>query len=166
MKKWPWIVATMCGALSSCTNIECPLDNVVVMTAHLYETETGNPLTITDSLTVFTSPKDSILLNRAQGIKKFAVPVRHGASCDTLLLRFSNIDQAASDTLFISKTDLPHFESIDCPATMFHYIKSVSWTSHRLADFPLTIDSVAVIRSKVDYDDVENIRIYLRSTAQ
>lgn len=166
MKRRSWIVATMCGLLSSCTNIECPLDNVVVMTAHLYEAETEQPLTLTDSLTVFTSRNDSILLNRAQGIKTFAAPVRHGVSCDTLLLRFSNIDQAASDTLFVSKTDQPHFESIDCPATMYHYIKSVSWTNHPLAAFPLTIDSVAVIRSKVDYDDVENIRIYLRSTAQ
>ena len=80
---------------------------------------------------------------------------------------FSNLDgQGALDTLFLSYTDHPHFESVDCPAALFHTLTDVRWTSHPLSELPLTFDSVAIVRSNVNYDDVENIKIYLRSTVE
>jgi hypothetical protein len=67
--------------------------------------------------------------------------------------------------IFVAHTNEPHFESVDCPPAVFHTIQSVAWTSHSLSQMPLTIDSVAVVRTKVNYDDVENLKVYLRSTA-
>ena len=118
--------------MPSCSNIDCPLDNIVGMTVTLYSSETRQPLTLTD----------------------------------TLLLRFSNDKgQAARDTLFLSHETKPHFENIDCPAAVFHKIQNVRWTSHLLREMPLTIDSVALINPNVNYDDTENLRVYLRATA-
>lgn len=150
-----------------CAEINCPLDNVVVLTAGLYAAEDASPLTLPDTLTVTAAGTDSVLLNRATDIGSFQVPVRQGAETDTLLLRFANTElQTATDTLFVTHTNEPHFESIDCPPSMFHVITSVRWTSHALSQSPLTVDSVAMARPLVNYDDVENIKIYLRSTAR
>ena len=48
---------------------------------------------------------------------------------------------------------------------MFHELGGAHHTSHALSLMPLTIDSVAVVRKTVNYDDIENLKIYLRSTA-
>ena len=154
--------------LGACTNIDCPLDNVVVMTSGLYDAEDGNPMNLkyTD-LSILSADGSHVLLNKAQDISSFVLPMRHGVETDTLLFCFSNTDdQEAVDTLFLSYTDQPHFESVDCPAALFHTLTHVRWTSHPLAELPLTFDSVAIVRSNVNYDDVENIKIYLRSTVE
>ena len=153
--------------LAACTNIDCPLDNVVVMTSGLYDAEDESSLSLQQELTVYSANGEHILLNKAQDISSFVLPLRHGIGTDTLLFFFSNLDnQEAIDTLFLSYTDNPHFESVDCPAALFHTLTNVGWTSHPLAELPLTIDSVAIVRSNVNYDDVENLKIYLRSTVE
>lgn len=152
--------------LAGCTEIDCPLDNVVEMGCGIYASETEQPLQLTDTLTIRLAGRDTVLLNRAQGISSFYLPLRHGGTVDTLLLRFSNArGQAATDTLFVTHTAIPHFESIDCPAAIYHEISTTRHTSHALSLMPLTIDSVAVSQTSVNYDDKENLKIYLRSTA-
>ncbi len=154
---------------ASCSNIDCPLDNIVLMTAGLYDAETGKTLTLSDTLTVSATGsgiRDTVLLNRATAVSSFAIPLRHAADCDTLLLRFANASgQSATDTLRLSHTNTLHFESIDCPTAVFFTLNEATWTSHSLGTMPLTIDSVAFARKSVNYDDVENIKIYLRSTS-
>lgn len=151
----------------SCSEINCPLDNIVVMTCGLYSAEQKTAYTLTDTLTVKAAGLDSILLNRAIAIQSFALPVRQGVTTDTLLLCLSNErGQRATDSLFIDHTNEPHFESIDCPPSVFHTLRGLRWTSHPLSEMPLTVDSVAFSRPLVNYDDVENIKIYLRSTAE
>lgn len=156
------------SVMSACTGIDCPLDNIVSMTCGLYNAEDETSLRLSDTLTVRAGGvKDTVLLNRAQGISDFLVPLRHGVTTDTLLFCFSNADrQSATDTVYVTHTNQPHFESIDCPLAVFHTIQSVRWTSHHLSAMPLTIDSIAIVRQLVDYEDVENLKIYLRSTTQ
>ena len=156
-------------ALAACTNIDCPLDNVVVMTSGLYDAEDGSSLSlpVEDELSIYSATGEHTLLNKATDISSFVLPMRHGVGTDTLLFHFSNTDsQEAIDTLFLTYTDNPHFESVDCPAALFHTLTQVRWTSHSLAEMPLTFDSVAIVRPNVNYDDVENLKIYLRSTVE
>lgn len=164
MKKLLYALLLACPA---CTNIDCPLDNVVVMTGGLYRSEDGTSLTLQDELTVNSAATGEVLLNKVSEISGFEIPLRHGAGTDTLLFSFANAEgQAAEDTLFLTYTDSPHFESVDCPAALFHTLKEVRWTSHPLAELPLTFEKVEIVRSLVNYDDIENIKIYLRATAQ
>ena len=137
------------------------------MQCNLYAAETKSPMTLKDELSVTPAGRDTVLLNNATDISSFLLPLKESGVCDTLLLHFSNssgID--AVDTLFVNHTPQPHFESLDCPSSVFHTITDVRATSHSLGNMPLTIDSVALVRSIVNYDDVENIRIYLRSTVR
>ncbi len=151
---------------AACSNIDCPLDNVVMMQCNLYSYETRSALTLTDTLNIRPAGRDTVLLNRATGISTFLVPLKESGTRDTLLLVLSNTSgQTATDTLFVDHTPQPHFENLDCPASVFHTIHAVSATSHALSQLPLTIDSVSLVRPTVNYDDIENIRIFLRSTS-
>lgn len=157
--------AVACGIVS-CSNIDCPLDNVVMMQCNLYASETGQPLKLPVTLTVTPVGRDTILLNQAKDITSFLLPLKEAGTADTLLLHLTNESgQEATDTLFVDHTPHAHFESLDCPASFFHTIHSARGTSHPLAVLPLTVDSVKLIRSTVNYDDIENIRIFLRSTS-
>lgn len=136
------------------------------MQCNFYESETKRALTLHDVLDVMPANSDTVLINRITQVDHILLPLREGGDLDTLLLQFSNAaEQTATDTLFITHTRQPHFESIDCPASVFHTITAVRATSHPLSELPLTIDSVSVVRSAVNYDDIENIRIFLRSTS-
>lgn len=167
--KSPIIAWAVCAAslfITGCSNINCPLDNVVMMQCNFYESETKRALTLHDVLDVMPANSDTVLINRITQVDHILLPLREGGDLDTLLLQFSNAaEQTATDTLFITHTRQPHFESIDCPASVFHTITAVRATSHPLSELPLTIDSVSVVRSAVNYDDIENIRIFLRSTS-
>lgn len=167
--KSPIIAWAICAAslfITGCSNINCPLDNVVMMQCNFYESETKRVLTLHNMLDVMPANSDTVLINRITQVNHILLPLREGGDLDTLLLQFSNAEeQTATDTLFVSHTRQPHFESVDCPASVFHTITAVRATSHPLSEFPLTIDSVSVVRSAVNYDDIENIRIFLRSTS-
>lgn len=158
------VVAAAVG-LAGCTNIECPLDNIVEMTCGLYNAESGNRMKLDATLSVSTGGrKDTLLLNQATDLEAFFLPLKQGEPVDTFLLNFSNAEQQATDTLFVVHANSPHFESLDCPSSVFHHIQEVRWTSHALRLMPVTIDSVAVARRLVDYENIENIRLFLRTT--
>lgn len=151
--------------LAGCTSIDCPLDNVVMMQCNFYSTETQTPMKLNHILTVKPAGHDTILLNQITAVESILLPLQEGADQDTLLLHFtSQTGQEATDTLFVTHSRHPHFESLDCPTSVFHQISSARVTSHTLSALPLTTDSVSIIRSLVDYNDIENIRIFLRST--
>ena len=135
-----------------CTNIDCPLDNVVAMTCGLYDAGSRQALTLEDSLTVsIAGSKDTVLLNKAIGMKTFQLPLRY---------------TTGTDTLFVSHTAAVHFDKPDCPAGVYHQLVQVRHTSHPLALMPLTIDSVFVSNHNVTYEDLENLRIYLRAVVE
>ena len=94
------------------------------------------------------------LVNSLIGASKLELPLSYSQDADTLVLRIYGEEYDLSDTLWVEKTNTPHFESPDCPTTMFHQIKSVRHTS-------TFIDSVTITRNLVDYDQTENIRIHL-----
>ncbi len=161
------IIGLWINILCACSNIDCPLDNVVSMQCNLYSSETNSAYTLADELTVTPAGRDTILLNKATNITSFLLPLKEGGEQDTLLLHLTNTDgQVATDTLFVTHTPQPHFESLDCPSSVFHTIIKVRATSHALSVLPLTIDSVSLVRPLVNYEDNENIRIFLRSTSR
>lgn len=158
-------LAFLSGAFTSCNSIDCPLDNVVVCTYGLYDTKGGSfTLPTTISLTITLPNRDVTLLNQATSISSFSLPVSHGQDIDTLLFHFSNVDGlVATDTLLYQKTNTAHFENIACPASIFHSLRNIKWASQAEANKPLSIDSVAISRATINYEDVENIKIFLRS---
>ena len=53
--------------------------------------------------------------------------------------------------------------TVNCPLVVFHKLNSVRWTTHAMKTMPLAIDSIAIIKENVTYDNAQNLKIYLRS---
>ena len=145
-------IAVGAAALAACDSIDCTLYNTVSLACSFYSE--GQAVKLTDTLTVSALGTDSILVNSLIGASKLELPLSYSQDADTLVLRIYGEEYDLSDTLWVEKTNTPHFESPDCPTTMFPQIKSVRHTS-------TFIDSVTITRNLVDYDQTENIRIHL-----
>ena len=145
-------IAVGAAALAACDSIDCTLYNTVSLACSFYSE--GQAVKLTDTLTVSALGTDSILVNSLIGASKLELPLSYSQDADTLVLPIYGEEHNLSDTLWVEKTNTPHFESPDCPNTMFHQIKSVRHTS-------TFIDSVTITRNLVDYDQTENIRIHL-----
>lgn len=141
--------------LVKCSEVDCPLNNVVAAQYGLYRAD-GSVVTLQDTLTVTAVGTDSILLNKAQGIASFLLPVRYTATTDSVILRFADAEgDEMFDTIYVHHTNEAHFESMDCPLCYFHTIKTATSTLH-------AIENVEVVSQQVNYETKENIRIYLR----
>lgn len=124
----------------------------------------GAQYTLSDTLTVMAAGTDSVLFNRGIDVTALSLPMSMGREADTLLLRFTDIDgRTATDSVIIGHADNVHFENLDCPPAVFHYITSVRWTSHDASVLPLAVDSVELTEPNVNYDARENLKIYLRT---
>lgn len=146
----------------ACSNIDCPLDNVVSMQCNLYSADTKSTYSLTDELTITPAGRDTVLLNKATNVNNFLLPLKSVGTRDTLLLHFSNAEGTTqTDTLFVNHTPQPHFESLDCPTSFFHTLTSAS-VSPQGAASSAVVDSVSLVRTIVNYDDVENIRLFIR----
>lgn len=73
---------------------------------------------------------------------------------DTLIFTVvDTLSHTKRDTIWISKQNIQHFESPECPAAMFHNVTGASWTS-------VMIDSVTIVKPEIDYNVSENFKIY------
>lgn len=168
MNKLALFGAVMMLVAASCTSIECPLDNQVLMTLSFYNAQTQEAATLSDTLSVYgiKNGAEFLAFNRGVQIKSILLPLNSTSQRDTFLLHFSNPEQWAIDTLFVDHQPRPHFEAIDCPAATFHVLNSVRHTTHVSSAFPLTLDSVAIANPNVQYEDVEHLKVYLRTPTQ
>ena len=155
MRKWLFFIGMT--LIVSCSSIECPVNNMVVAVYDICDAD-GEPVALEDTLTVSTKLRngvDSVLLNKAVGVVGFSLPVSQDHPVDELYFNFFGKDYDVTDTVWIEKEDIPHFESIECKATFFHQLKKVSYTEHIL-------DSLAIKKAFVDYDyKTTHINIYL-----
>lgn len=131
--------------LVACSNIECPMSSRVYSTYKLQ----GDIKKLQDTLTVSAdlgNGIDSIILNKAIGVDSFQLPMSYANNSDTFYFLYANKNgKLGRDTIVVEKSNLPHFESVDCNAVVFHVIKSVRFTTHM-------IDSLSINNANVTYD--------------
>lgn len=125
--------------IASCSSIECPVQNKVELVCQLADT-------LHDTLSVTSQRRngtDTLLLNRGVNLTSMKLPLSYQNPVDTLVLK--TVRMAVTDTVWVEKEDIPHFESVDCGLSYFHKIKSVRSTH-------LGIDTVIINKVLVDYD--------------
>lgn len=143
----------------SCESIDCTLNNVVTCNFAFYGAE-GDAVAVNDTMTVTAEGTDSILLNRGTQIGSFSLPMSYWQDEDVLNFSFKSAssDYTLEMVLYLKKTNVQHFESPDCPTTMFHELEEVYFETNT----PF-VDSVVIVNKAVNYDALENVRIYLRT---
>ncbi len=149
---WGALVALIAGlALSACSSVDCPLNNTVRANYRLM----GAVTTLSDTLTISTARgdgSDSVLINQQVNTDSFLLPMSYGHDVDELYLRAN----ATLDTIWVTKTNTPHFESVDCGVAYFHVITGVRYTRH-------AIDSIVINHKEVNYDATkQHFHIYFK----
>ncbi len=152
--------ALMVG-LSSCSNIDCPLSNTVTVKYVFYNSGTGSAAMLKDTLTVTAAGTDTVLYNLGVNLSELQLPMSYRLGADTLLFHISSGGAKRTDTVVVAHTNEAHFESVDCSPAMFHTITSANVEKGSAAASLTRIDSVCVNNSKVSYDIVENIKVYV-----
>ena len=153
------VICALSTVILSCDSNDCPLNNVVYSTYGFYANTADGEMKISvlDTLTVLAAGTDSVLVNRMYEASGVELPVSYTASTDTLIFRFTNKEsETREDSVFVHKENIAHFESPDCPASVFHYIREVRST-HTL------IENITIVNPNVNYNASENIKIYFYS---
>lgn len=157
MRKWLLFLGVT--LVVSCSSIECPVNNMVESVYGFCDAD-GDEVAFADTLTVSTklrSGVDSVILNKAVEVVEFKLPISQDHPEDELYFNFFGKDYDITDTIWIEKEDIPHFESIECHANFFHQLEAVRYTTH-------VIDSLVINKAFVDYDDkTPHVKIYLDS---
>ena len=147
--------------LSACSSIDCPLNNRTYASFKL----AGDVTKLVDTLTVSTPrnidnpEEDTVLINRLVDTDSLSLPMSYQRTEDVYIFTFVQKDTELKtiDTLWVSKENEPHFESVDCNPVMFHTIKDVRFT-------PRAIDDIKVNYNKVTYNDAKaHFLIYLKN---
>ena len=126
--------------LASCSSVDCPLNNTVYANYKLM----GRVTTLTDPLTIWTNRNDgndTILINQQVNTDSFTLPVSYARDRDTLFFRTNT----TLDTVTIDKTNIPHFESVDCGMNYFHEVTGIHYTRN-------AIDSITIQNRDITYD--------------
>ena len=142
------IVALVAAA---CSSADCPLNNTVYANYQL-----KGPVTrLNDTLTVKTARHgrgDSLLLNKMYNAEEFTLPVSYNQDEDVLYFYTGLL----KDTVWMQKTNRPHFESTDCGLNYFHTITGIRYTRH-------AIDSIVINHKDINYDaSPKHFHIYFK----
>ena len=140
----------------SCDDIDCTLNNTVECKLAFYD-GAGNAVQIKDTLDIYAEGIDLPLFNKGTEIGSIGIPLSYFKGKDTLQLVVYGDGYMYEDWLVITKQNIEHFESLNCPVKMFHTLTDVSVTGESF------IDSVSITNPKVEYNNGENIKIYLHS---
>ena len=152
--------AMLAAVLTACSSIDCPLNNRVYAKFLV----AGDESVLQDTLSVSTTRtgaegNDTVLVNRLTATDSLAVPMSYSHDRDTYYFTLVQYGTSATvtDTVWVDKTNNPHFESVDCAPNMFHDITGVGSTHN-------SIDSITVNNNKVTYNDAKaHFRIYFKA---
>ena len=157
------IVVLLMAAMVACTNIDCPVQNLVYTNYALKKA--GGEVNDTlgnDTLWIKTlraNHTDTLLINSLNGeVSSFSLHISYTQPEDIFvtLLSCKNGHQYI-DTIRVKKTNIPHFESVDCQAAYFHNIEDVS-TTHN------AFDSITIHQPYVSYDITQtHFYVYLKA---
>lgn len=154
-KMLPWLLA-----LGACSSVDCPVQNSVFTVCGLKKAGGLSVDTLRDTLTISTprmEGNDTVLLNRSLNTTAFNLPISYSNAEDTLYFEVKSKTWHSIDTVYVSKDNIPHFESVDCQISYFHNINEVRTTTH-------AIDSVVINKAFVDYEQAkEHLHIYFKN---
>ncbi len=141
---------------SSCSSIDCPIQNTVYTVYKLYDGD-GSEMKLADTIYVLSSSAkgDTLLLNSGVGLSTINLPISYDHPEDTLVfLRTDTAGHWTIDTVWVEKSNIPHFESVDCSAAFFHELTGVRYTRRG-------IDSIVIHHPTVNYDpSTEHFHFY------
>ena len=140
-KAW---VAAMVLLVTACSSIDCPLSSRVYTKYKL----AGKVDKISGKLTAIIDlgdGNDSTWFNQITAVDSFEIPMSYQREENKIRLVLESEDTTYYDTIVVKKTDIPHFEAVDCSPAFFHHIEGIGYTRN-------CIDSIVINNPNVNYD--------------
>ena len=156
MSKRRFVILPIVLMLVACESYDCTLYNYVGCYGLFYKDDEA--VVIKDTLTITSGKNGPVLLNKSVSTSKLDLPLSYWQDEDTLVFTVRGTDYQLQDTVWITKTNQVHYESPDCPTTLFHTILDVRNTQEFIKD-------ITIIRSSVNYETTTNLEIHLLSDA-
>lgn len=144
--------------LAACSTFDCPLNNKVYASVKLASGQLDDTLSVSIPRSMGEDESDTVVVNRLTETDSLSLPMSYSHDEDLYLLHFKQKDTGAetTDSMWVKKTNEPHFESVDCSPAMFHTIGGVRYTRHN-------IDSISINNNKVTYNDAKaHLLLYLK----
>ena len=125
--------------LAACSSIDCPLNNRVYATFRL----DAGMKTMEDY-----KDDDTVIINRLADFDSIALPMSYQRAVDVYVfgIKQKDSDVSTTDTVWVTKENNPHFESVDCNPQFFHTITDVKFTTE-------AIENITINYNKVTYND-------------
>ncbi len=149
------IVIGLTIIMIGCDNgYDCALNNTSYDNIGFYTKENNSeeeyifPETLTVSLMV--NGKESIVVNHIIDADRISLPMSYTQEVDTVIFRYSD---ALEDSLYITHTNNPYYQSMECGTVMYHKLEELKYTN-------VWIESADIVNNNVNFEGHENIKIY------
>lgn len=154
------VIALMLAAIAAgCASEGCTDNQTCVPRAGFYSYNTGSKVTI-DSIQLggVGAPNDSLLIKRSGS--QTQLPLRANRPSASFFVRYTArrlAEIGLVDTITIDYATIPYFTNEDCGPMYRYAIESVTHTRE-------IIDSIAVVDTIITNLDVEQIKIFFRTS--
>lgn len=170
------------GLTQSCDDAGCTLYNSTNCQLTFYG-ESGNVVALRQYLTVTAVGANQVILNKGMGYTDIKLQLSYTNDVDTLLYEHwttttteTGTDNEGNetttevqedtphvvDTLFIRKTNKPHFESPDCGTAVFHDIEDVWYRNDSRYPDDGLFDMIYINHAQVYYNSSDNLRLFIK----
>jgi len=155
-------LALCAAAFSACNSDTCSQNRSTLPLAGFYNDE--GTLIGLDSLIIYGiggEPDSVIVAYPGTRISRVYLPMQPGSDLTTWVFSYKQKDldfPELNDTLSLSCTSSPYFDSNECGVVMHYHLTHLTHTDH-------IIDSVAVTDSLFNNIDIERIKIFFRTTS-
>lgn len=102
--------------------------------------------------------RDTTLLNRLTGASSMQVPMSYFNAEDTLVLTYTGL--SLRDTIYVSHDSYSNVDLPECGTHRFHQLKDLRCNTH------VAIDHLEISSQEVNYEGLENIKIYFYGSAE
>ncbi len=155
--------AALMVMITACSSIDCMINGRVLCHFALLDSagnDTAMALPVSVIMLRPVAGSDTTWINQESSMSSFDLPMSYNADVDEIEFQVIQADSTTvSDTISITKTNEPYFESVDCAPRYHHTITAVSSTNN-------VISSIVINNPNVSNDaSVTNIQIYIGNTA-
>lgn len=140
-------ILSLAVLLTACSSIDCQLNGTVYCHFEI-QSEDGQSATLTIPLSVTLNRAatygDTVYINSQDNVSQFDVPLSYAANTDKITLTLHNgTESTIQDTVSITKTNEPYFESADCAPRFNHTLENVSSTNNFIKEIIINDSKVS-----------------------
>jgi hypothetical protein len=112
-----------------------------------------------DSLTITALGTDSIILNNQKSVHTLTLPLRYAKDTTVFLFRYDPVRNPNDvDTVYVTHTNTPYFQSMECGYLMKQSIKAVRFGNR--GNTTERVDSIHLSNKDANSDEINNLQIF------